>query len=66
MVAGGEHAPGELEQQKIEGRLEVAGEFALDDGRADGPQIVGKPDADAGLPTRLGLRVARACVRRRD
>ena len=66
MVAGGEHAPGELEQQQIEGRLEVAGEFALDDGRADGPQIVGEPDADAGLPARLGLRVARARVRRRE
>ena len=37
MVAVGEYAAGELEQQQIEGRIEVAGELALDDGRADGP-----------------------------
>ena len=58
MVAGGEHAPGELEQQQIEGRLEVAGELALDDGRADGPQIVGESDADARFLARLGFRIA--------
>ena len=58
MVAAGEHAPGELEQQQIEGRLEVAGELALDDGRADGPQIVGEADADARFLARLGFRIA--------
>ena len=58
MVAGGEHAAGELEQQQIEGRLEVAGELALDDGRADGPQVVGETDADARFLARLGLRIA--------
>ena len=58
MVAVGEHAPGELEQQQIEGRLEVAGELALDDGRADGPQVVGEADADARFLARLGFRIA--------
>ena len=58
MVAGGEHAPGKLEQQQIESRLEVAGELALDDARADGPQIGGKTDADARFLARLGFRVA--------
>ena len=58
MVAGGEHAPGELEQQQIEGRLEVASELALDDGRADGPQVVGEADADACFLARLGFRIA--------
>ena len=58
MVAVGEHAAGKLEQQQIEGRIEVAGELALDDGRADGPQVVGKADADARFLARLGLRIA--------
>ena len=58
MVAGGEHAAGKLEQQEIEGRLEVAGELALDDGRADGPQIVGEADADACFLARPGFRIA--------
>ena len=58
MVAAGEHAPGELEQQQIEGRLEVAGELALDDGRADGPQVVGEADTDARFLARLGFRIA--------
>ena len=58
MVAAGEHVPGELEQQQIEGRLEVAGELALDDGRADGPQVVGEADTDARFLARLGFRIA--------
>ena len=58
MVAAGEHASGELEQQQIEGRIEVAGELALDDGRADGPQVVGEPDADARFFARFGFRIA--------
>ena len=58
MVAGGEYAACQLEQQQIEGRLEVAGELALDDGRADGPQIVGEADADARFLARLGFRIA--------
>ena len=58
MVAVGEHAPGKLEQQQIEGRLEVAGELALDDGRADGPQVVGEADADARFLARRGFRIA--------
>ena len=58
MVAVGEYAAGELEQQQIEGGIEVAGELALDDGRADGPQIVGEPDTDARFLARLGFRIA--------
>ena len=58
MVAGGEHAACQLEQQEIEGSIEVAGELALDDGRAEGPQIVGEADADARFLARLGFRIA--------
>ena len=58
MVAVGEYAAGELEQQEIEGRIEVASELALDDGRADGPQVVGESDADARFLARLGFRIA--------
>ncbi len=57
MVAGGEHTAGELEDQEIEGRREVGSEVALDDGGADGPQIVGEPDADARCLARFGLRI---------
>ena len=57
MAAGGEHVACELEQQEIEGRLEVAGEVRLDERGADGTEVVTEPDTDARLLACLGLRV---------
>ena len=56
VITGGEHRTAHLEQQKIVGGLEVPGQVGLDQSGADGPEIVGKPDADARLPARRGQR----------
>ena len=63
LIAAGEHRTSHLEQQEIEGGLEVPGEMRLDQRGADGPQVVGEPDADAGFLARLGARVDRRCCR---
>ena len=59
LVAAGEHGTAHLEQQEVEGGLEIPGEMRLDQSGADGPQIVGKPDADARFLARLGAGVDR-------
>ena len=56
-MAAPEHRMGDLEQHQVEGGVEVAGQLGLDDARADGAQVVGQADADAGLLARLRLRV---------
>ena len=66
LIAAGEHGTAHLEQQEIEGGLEVLGEMRLDQRGADGPQIVGEPDADAGFLARLGAGVDRRCRRAGD
>ena len=63
LIAAGEHGTAHLEQQEIEGGLEVPGEMRLDQRGADGPQIVGEPDADARFLARLGAGVGRRCRR---
>ena len=57
VVTGGEYRAAHLEQHEIEGGVEVLGEMGLDQGGADGPQVVAEPDADARLLARLGFRV---------
>ena len=60
-VSGGEHGAAHLEHHEVERGLEVAGEMGLDQGGADGAQVVGQAEADARLLPRLGLRIGGRC-----
>ena len=63
-VALGEHRADELEHHQVERGLEVVREVRLHQRGADRAQVVGKPDADAGVLARLGLAVLRRLHRR--
>ena len=57
VIAGGEHGAPHLEQHEVEGGPEILRQVSLDEGGADGAEIVGEADAHTGLLARLGLRV---------
>ena len=57
VVAGGEHRAPHLEQHEVERGPEILRQMGLDQGRADGTEIVAEADAHTRLLARLGFRV---------